>query len=82
MTELYSNLNIELHERGSSLNLVDLRWGITDEDANRGKVIQLCLESIKDSPYFICLLGERYGTFRDPNTHKTWRRNENQEKLS
>jgi nephrocystin-3 len=41
---------------------VDLRWGITEEQANEGKVLPLCLAEIERSrPYFICLLGERYG---------------------
>jgi tetratricopeptide (TPR) repeat protein len=41
---------------------VDLRWGITKEQANEGKVLPLCLAEIERSrPYFIGLLGERYG---------------------
>ena len=32
-------------------------------------VLQQCLDAIKDcSPFFICLLGERYGLHRPPNT--------------
>ena len=41
---------------------VDLRWGVTDEEAAEGKVLPICLEEIKRCrPYFVCLLGERYG---------------------
>ncbi len=41
---------------------VDLRWGITDEEAESGKVIQICLQEIENSrPFFIGLLGDRYG---------------------
>ncbi len=41
---------------------VDLRWGITDEDTAEGKVLPLCLQEIQRCrPYFIGLLGERYG---------------------
>ncbi|MBN1566735.1 MAG: tetratricopeptide repeat protein [Acidobacteria bacterium] len=41
---------------------VDLRWGITEEQAAEGKVLPICLEEIERSrPYFIGLLGERYG---------------------
>src|SRR5258708_22368611 len=40
---------------------VDLRWGITEEQAAEGKVLPLCLAEIARSrPYFLCLLGERY----------------------
>lgn len=41
---------------------VDLRWGITDEQAAEDKVLPVCLEEIQRCrPYFIGLLGERYG---------------------
>jgi tetratricopeptide (TPR) repeat protein len=49
-------------DRGVDWTDVDLRWGITSEEASEGKVIPLCLAEIDRSrPYFICLLGERYG---------------------
>jgi nephrocystin-3 len=45
---------------------VDLRWGITEEQANEGQVLPLCLAEIERSrPYFIGLLGERYGWIPD-----------------
>ncbi len=41
---------------------VDLRWGITDEQQAEGKVLPICLEEINNcKPYFIGMLGERYG---------------------
>lgn len=45
---------------------VDLRWGITDEQKAEGKVLPICLEEIRNCrPYFIGLLGERYGWVPD-----------------
>mgnify|MGYP006277686469 CR=1 FL=1 len=45
---------------------VDLRWGVTDEQAAEGKVLPVCLEEImRCRPYFIGLLGERYGWVPD-----------------
>ncbi|MGH9971815.1 MAG: tetratricopeptide repeat protein [Pyrinomonadaceae bacterium] len=45
---------------------VDLRWGITDEEKAEGKVLPLCLEEIRRCrPYFIGVLGERYGWVPD-----------------
>jgi tetratricopeptide (TPR) repeat protein len=45
---------------------VDLRWGITDEQKAEGKVLPICLKEIKKChPYFIGLLGERYGWIPD-----------------
>lgn len=41
---------------------VDLRWGVTDEQKAEGKVLSICLAEIKKCrPFFIGLLGERYG---------------------
>jgi nephrocystin-3 len=49
-------------ERAVTWTEVDLRWGITDEDKAEGKVLPLCLAEVERCrPYFICLLGERYG---------------------
>jgi tetratricopeptide (TPR) repeat protein len=45
---------------------VDLRWGITEEQVAEGKVLPICLAEIERSrPFFICLLGERYGWVPD-----------------
>lgn len=45
---------------------VDLRWGVTDEAAAEGQVLPICLEEIRRCrPYFIGLLGERYGWIPD-----------------
>jgi hypothetical protein len=46
------------------LHLVDinLRWGVTREEADNGKAIEICLGEIDGSrPFFVCLLGGRYG---------------------
>jgi tetratricopeptide (TPR) repeat protein len=49
-------------ERAVSWTEVDLRWGITSEESAEGKVLPICLEEIQRCrPYFIGLLGERYG---------------------
>jgi len=53
-------------ERGVAWGEVDLRWGITDEQVAEGKVLPICLAEIDRSrPYFIGLLGERYGSMPD-----------------
>lgn len=41
---------------------IDFRWGITSEDSAGGKVLDLCLGEIdKCRPYFLGILGQRYG---------------------
>src|SRR5919107_4834633 len=48
--------------RGVAWSEVDLRWGVTDEQKAEGAVLPICLAEIERSrPYFIGLLGERYG---------------------
>ncbi|HYG57157.1 MAG TPA: DUF4062 domain-containing protein, partial [Symbiobacteriaceae bacterium] len=47
---------------GATLSEVDLRWGITEEDQQADRVLPLCLELVdRCRPYFIGLLGDRYG---------------------
>lgn len=49
--------------KGISFTEIDLRWGITEDEAEAGKVIPICLEEIDNCrPFFIGLLGDRYGT--------------------
>lgn len=41
---------------------IDLRWGVTKEQADNDRVLDLCLDLIDDCrPFFIGILGERYG---------------------
>jgi broad-specificity NMP kinase len=41
---------------------VDLRWGIPESDAQDGKALDICLDEIDFCrPYFLGLLGNRYG---------------------
>src|SRR5713101_5137500 len=48
--------------RGVSWSEIDLRWGVTDEQRAEGRVLPICIAEIHRSPpYFIGLLGERYG---------------------
>ena len=53
-------------ERGVTWGEVDLRWGVTDEQKSEGQVLPICLAEIRRCrPYFIGLLGERYGWVPD-----------------
>ena len=52
--------------RGVGWSEVDLRWGVTDEQKAEGAVLPICLAEIDRSrPYFIGLLGQRYGWVPD-----------------
>lgn len=59
---IFPELRRRCRERQVELVDVDLRWGITEKEAQQGKVLPICLAEIDRSrPYFIGLLGERYG---------------------
>ncbi|MDD4663707.1 MAG: DUF4062 domain-containing protein, partial [Caldisericia bacterium] len=59
---IFPKLRTLCESRGVSLNEVELRWGITDEEVAEGKALLICLDEIDRSrPFFLCMLGERYG---------------------
>ena len=41
---------------------IDLRWGVTQEQSDNDKALDICLQQIEESPpFFLAILGERYG---------------------
>lgn len=40
---------------------IDLRWGVTREQAENDQVLELCLQQIDECQFFIGMVGERYG---------------------
>lgn len=55
---------------GQDVSIVDLRWGISGEemesDKVMSKILSVCAEEIDScQPYFVLLLGDRYGTLPD-----------------
>lgn len=64
---VFPALRARLKDRLVELVDVDLRWGITAEEADRGEVLPICLAEIdRARPYFIGMLGERYGWIPPP----------------
>jgi nephrocystin-3 len=60
--KVFPELRRKCRERQVELVDVDLRWGITETESQQGKVLPICLAEIdRARPYFIGLLGERYG---------------------
>ncbi len=60
--KVFPELRRRARERDVEVIDVDLRWGITANQAERGEVLPICLAEIdRARPYFIGLLGERYG---------------------
>ncbi|KAJ7342699.1 hypothetical protein OS493_040655, partial [Desmophyllum pertusum] len=80
---IFPQLNRICRERGTSFIPVDLRWNKTQSQQNSEHVLRMCLDSIgRCAPFFICLLGDRYGVHRaaesevkDPATEEWLDRN-------
>jgi nephrocystin-3 len=80
--KVFPELRGRCKERFVELLEVDLRWGITEEQAKGGETLRICLEEIdrcrpdkdrgtEDSPvFFLGLLGERYGWIPDHDYFK------------
>ncbi len=61
---VFPQLRKMCEQRSVTWGEVDLRWGITEEQ--KGEVLPICLEEIQRCrPYFLGLLGERYGWIPD-----------------
>lgn len=60
--KVFPKLRQMAEERNVILVVVDLRWGITEEEGRTGKVLETCLGEIDNcTPYFIGISGSRYG---------------------
>lgn len=62
MTHIFPKLQEVAKSRNVNFVPIDLRWGITEEESKSGKVFELCMQEIDRAiPFFIGILGERYG---------------------
>jgi len=60
--QVFPGIRKACQERQVAFTDIDLRWGLTREEAEQGQVVRICLEEVdRCRPYFISLLGERYG---------------------
>ena len=68
MGVIFPELIRNARQRNINVSLIDLRWGVTDEEALK-KLIDMCLSEIDSSrPHFIGIIGDRYGSIPDRNT--------------
>ena len=59
--QIFPQIRKICEDRAVTFTDIDLRWGINDEQKAEGEVLPICLETIEKCPYFIGILGERYG---------------------
>ncbi|WP_109155294.1 tetratricopeptide repeat protein [Azospirillum sp. TSO5] len=65
LTQVFPLVRSRCAERGVGFTEIDLRWGVTEEEAKNGYTVEICLAEIDRCrdypPFFIGFLGERYG---------------------
>jgi nephrocystin-3 len=70
MAQTWPELRRFCRERQVELVEVDLRWGIAEDQSTRRETLKLCLDEIHSCrPFFIGLLGERYGWVPDSHAY-------------
>ena len=68
--QVFPSLRRRAKDRGVEVVDVDLRWGITEQESQQGKVIPICLAEIERcTPYFVGMIGERYGWIPPANQY-------------
>src|SRR5271165_6578660 len=58
---VFPRLRWVCEQRGVGWADVDLRWGITRQEAEQGRVLTICLDEIENCGPMLVMLGERYG---------------------
>lgn len=72
MSQVFPLVRQRCSERDVVFTEIDLRWGITEEAAQNGQTVELCLKEIERcralrlAPFFIGFLGGRYGWIPTP----------------
>jgi len=75
---IFPEIRETLKHRGIYLVDVDLRWGITEEESKKGETLKICLDEIENSrPFFIGIIGNRYGWIPDDAPSKMLNSSEN-----
>src|SRR5687767_7014006 len=65
---VFPELRSRCRKRGADFIGVDLRWGVTEDEARREGALQICLREIEECrPFFVGLLGDRYGYVPPPD---------------
>src|SRR5262245_54692393 len=65
---VFPELRSRCRRRGVEFVGVDLRWGITREEAQQGAALAVCLAEIdRCQPFFVGVVGDRYGWVPPPD---------------
>src|SRR4029077_1764625 len=65
---VFPELRRRCQARGAEFVGLDLRWGVTEDEIQRDGTLAICLQEIAQCrPFFVCLLGERFGSVYPPD---------------
>lgn len=65
---IFPDIRRKCRKRNVVFTPLDLRWGITEEESKSGRVVEICLDEIaRTRPFFIGLVGGRYGWVPSPD---------------
>ncbi len=65
--QVFPELRSRCQKRGAEFIGLDLRWGVTEEEAQREGALKISLAELERCrPFFVCLLGSRYGWVPPP----------------
>ncbi len=60
--KVFPEIRVLCRQRGVTFTEIDLRWGLTDEEAALGRIIRTCLEEVdRCHPFFCGIVGSTYG---------------------
>ena len=66
VSRVFPRLRALCRERQTEFVGVDLRWGVTASQAERSETVEICMREIdRCFPYFVGILGQRYGWVPD-----------------
>lgn len=62
LVRIFPQISELCNKRGVEFVPLDLRWGINEDAAREGRVVETCLREVDDArPFFIGIIGHRYG---------------------
>ncbi len=65
---VFPELRRRCQTRAAEFVGLDLRWGVTEDEIQRDGTLAICLHEIaKCRPFFVCLLGDRFGSVYPPD---------------
>ena len=73
LVRIFPQISELCNKRGVEFVPLDLRWGINEDAAKEGRVVETCLREVDDArPFFIGIIGHRYGWMPNEDDLGNW----------